>query len=66
MIFVREVKKLNLTDLQTRPLIIKEFPRMNILDVMKEIGRRWQKITPEHKQHFEREADKDKIRFRRE
>lgn len=39
---------------------------MNILDVMKEIGKRWQKITASDKDYFQKKADLDKLRFKKE
>ena len=39
MIFVRE----------TRQKVTRENPHMKVLDVMKEVGRRWQSISPEEK-----------------
>lgn len=56
MIFVRE----------TRAKVTQEFPDMNALDVMKEVGRRWQSIAEEDKGYFQAMADKDKDRFKRE
>lgn len=56
MIFVRE----------TRAKVTQEFPDMNALDVMKEVGRRWQSILPENKSYFQALADKDKDRFKKE
>jgi len=56
MIFVREV----------RAKVTQDFPDMNALDVMKEVGRRWQSIIPEDKKYFQTQADKDKERFKRE
>lgn len=56
MIFVREV----------RSRVTQEFPDMNALDVMKEVGRRWQSITDEDKNYYQALADKDKERFKRE
>ena len=56
MIFVREV----------RTRVTQEFPDMNALDVMKEVGRRWQSITPQDKNHYQELANKDKERFKRE
>jgi hypothetical protein len=56
MIFVRD----------TRCKVTAEFPDMNALDVMKEVGRRWQSIAKENKDYFQSLADKDKERFKRE
>jgi hypothetical protein len=56
MLFVREV----------RCQVTKEFPDMGALDVMKEVGRRWQNITEIDKSRFQALADKDKERFKRE
>lgn len=56
MIFVREI----------RTKVTQEFPEMNALDVMKEVGRRWQNITPEDKNYYQNMANKDKERFKKE
>ena len=56
MIFVREV----------RSRVTQEFPDMNALDVMKEVGRRWQSIATDDKNYYQSLADKDKERFKRE
>jgi uncharacterized protein (UPF0305 family) len=56
MIFVRD----------TRAKVTQEFPDMNALDVMKEVGRRWQAISKENKDYFQALADKDKERFKKE
>lgn len=56
MIFVREV----------RAKVTQEFPDMNALDVMKEVGRRWQSISVEDKSYYQALADKDKERFKKE
>lgn len=56
MIFVRD----------TRSKVTQEYPDMNALDVMKEVGRRWQTITKEDKDYFQKLADKDKERFKKE
>lgn len=56
MIFVRE----------TRAKVTQEFPDMNALDVMKEVGRRWQNITEDDKNYYQALADKDKERFKKE
>ena len=56
MIFVREV----------RTKVTQEYPDMNALDVMKEVGRRWQNISDEDKHYYQNEANKDKERFKRE
>jgi hypothetical protein len=39
---------------------------MHVLDVMKEVGRRWGIIEEESKKYFMRKADLDKIRFSNE
>lgn len=56
MIFVREM----------RSRVTQDFPDMNALDVMKEVGRRWQSISAEDKNYYQALADKDKERFKRE
>lgn len=56
MIFVRD----------TRSKVTTEFPDMNALDVMKEVGRRWQSISPDNKDHFQKLANQDKERFKKE
>lgn len=53
MIFVRE----------TRPLICEKYPDMHALDVMKEVGKTWQRLTFPEKQRFENEALRDKERY---
>ena len=50
MIFVRE----------TRQKITHEHPDMQALNVMKEVGRRWQAIDIVSKREFERKSDEDK------
>jgi len=50
MIFVRE----------TRPKVIQEFPDMQVLDVMKEVGWRWKNITPIEREYFNRKSGQDK------
>lgn len=39
---------------------------MNILDVMKEIGRRWHKISRETREYLQKKVEIDKLRFARE
>lgn len=56
MIFVREV----------RARVTQEYPDMNALDVMKEVGKRWQSIAKDDKDYYQKLADKDKERFKRE
>lgn len=36
---------------------------MNILDVMREIGRRWRAITDSDRDYFQKKSDLDKFRF---
>ena len=50
MIFVRE----------TRQKVTHEYPDMKVLDVMKEVGRRWQSIDPNEKSSFEHKSSLDK------
>jgi hypothetical protein len=64
MIFVKEVK-LNLTR-QMRPKIIEENANMNILDVMREIGKRWRTIEDLDRDYFQAKSNVDKIRFTKE
>ena len=56
MIFVRE----------TRQKVTQEHPEMKVLDVMKEVGRRWQSIDPIEKASFEHKSQLDKQRFNEE
>ena len=53
MIFVRE----------TRPKVTSDFPNMQVLDVMKEVGRRWQSITEPEREYFTRKSETDKSRY---
>ena len=39
---------------------------MNVLEIMKEVGRRWKQLTEEGKSEFENKAKEDKKRFDRE
>lgn len=50
MIFVRE----------TRPKVIAEYPNMMVLDVMKEVGKRWKSISDSEKEYFNRKSNVDK------
>ena len=56
MIFVRE----------ERPRIIDDHPDLNVLDVMKEVGRRWQSLGEEDRSYYQSKANEDKIRYFRE
>lgn len=56
MIFVRE----------TRSKISKANPDMPVLQIMKEVGNKWQNLTPTEKQIFQKMADDDKIRYKEE
>jgi hypothetical protein len=46
-----------------RPKIIQENANMNILDVMREIGRRWRIIEDLDRDYFQAKSNVDKIRF---
>ena len=56
MIFVREMRQ-RVTD---------ENPDMKVLDVMKEVGHRWQNINPTEKAIYEAKSQSDKERFKQE
>ena len=56
MIFVRE----------ERPRIIDDHPDLNVLDVMKEVGRRWQSLGEEDRNYYQSKANEDKICYFRE
>ena len=56
MIFVREI----------RPVVTTDHPNMGVLDVKKEVGRRWQEIIVEDKASFQAKSDIDKERFKKE
>lgn len=56
MIFVRE----------ERPRIIDDHPDLNVLDVMKEVGRRWQNLGETDRNYYQGKANEDKIRYFRE
>jgi hypothetical protein len=53
MIFVKE----------TRPLIVEAHPEMGALQVMQEVGKKWQMLTEEERGYFKIKADKDKVRY---
>lgn len=53
MIFVKE----------TRPLIVDTFPEMGALQVMQEVGKKWQAMTSEERLYFKQKADRDKVRY---
>ena len=55
MIFVKE----------TRPNIVLQFPNLGALDIMKEVGKLWQKLLtePQGTKYFQEKADKDKKRY---
>ena len=56
MIFVKE----------TRPAILIDDPNLNVLEVMKEVGKRWQCITEKEREYFQAKANTDKIRYDKE
>ena len=39
---------------------------MAALDIMKEVGHRWQNLKPAERNEFQKKADKDKVRYFRE
>lgn len=39
---------------------------MHVLDIMKQVGIKWQNLTPEEKKLYQDKADADKLRYRRE
>lgn len=45
---------------ETRPKVIAEFPNMMVLDVMKEVGKRWKSITDSEKEYFNSKSSMDK------
>ena len=51
---------------QTRPKIVTENPNMGALDVMKEVGKKWQGMAEEERLYFQKKADRDKIRYVKE
>lgn len=53
MIFVKEM----------RSKIQQENPDMPVLDIMKEVGSRWQGLTPVERKVYQDKADADKIRY---
>jgi HMG (high mobility group) box len=56
MIFVREV----------RSKISKANPDMPVLQIMKEVGSRWQSLIPSEKNVYQQMADEDKVRYKQE
>lgn len=56
MIFVRE----------NRWIISEAIPELTALEVMKEVGQRWQNLTEQEKQLYEDKANKDKKRFKKD
>ncbi len=53
MIFVKE----------TRPLIVEAHPEMGALQVMQEVGKKWQDLTMDEREYFKKKADTDKVRY---
>ena len=53
MIFVKE----------TRPQIVETNPEMGALQVMQEVGKKWQALTDEERKYFKMKADHDKVRY---
>ena len=49
-----------------RQRVTDENPDMKVLDVMKEVGRRWQNISPQEKAVYEAKSSTDKERFKQE
>ena len=56
MIFVRE----------NRWIISEASPELTALEVMKEVGQRWQNLTEQEKQLYEDKANRDKKRFKKD
>lgn len=56
MIFVRE----------TRPKVVKEFPKIAALDIMKEVGKKWQSITKNELDYFKEKSKIDMLRYKKE
>jgi hypothetical protein len=36
---------------------------MGALQIMQEVGKKWQSITPKEKRYFKDKADRDKLRY---
>ena len=53
MLFVKE----------TRPLIVNDHPEMGALQVMQEVGKKWQILTSDERLYFKMKADTDKVRY---
>ena len=49
-----------------RPLLKHEHPSMSFADIGKEIGARWQKLSPSEKQSYVDKSEQDKLRYDRE
>ena len=56
MIFVREV----------RSKVSKANPDMPVLQIMKEVGKKWQSLNPNQKKVYQDMADADKVRYKSE
>lgn len=39
---------------------------MGALDVMKEVGKKWQNMSTDERDYFQKKADRDKIRYVKE
>lgn len=46
-----------------RPNVKALYPSYSVGEVAKELGERWNKVTPETKQKYEKSASKDKLRY---
>ena len=49
-----------------RPLVADTMPELKKLHIMKEVGRRWGRITPAEMRRFKKLAEDDLIRFQDE
>ena len=58
---------MRLTDYkQTRPKVVRDFPNIPPLDIMKEVGKIWQNITEEKLEYFKEQSRIDTERYREE
>jgi len=42
---------------------VDDHPEMGALQVMQEVGKQWQALTPEQRKYFKDKADRDKVRY---
>ena len=40
-----------------------DHPEMGALQVMQEVGKQWQALTPDQRKYFKDKADRDKVRY---